>query len=138
MQIDGLHHVAVQVRDVARVAAFYVEVLGLPELARYHRDDGALRSIWVGLGAQASAGFLAIEAAPAHTPDGVLGFSMVALRIPATARGAITAELGRRGVAIEKQTGWTLYFRDPEGNLVGLSHHPDAAVTEEGSHGATR
>ncbi|MFZ5444986.1 MAG: VOC family protein [Myxococcota bacterium] len=137
MQIDGLHHVAVQVRDVAKVAAFYVEVLGLPELQRYHRDDGSLRSIWVGLGPRAEAGFLAVEAAPELTADGVLGFSMVALRIPASARAAIEAELGRRGVTIEKQTGWTMYFRDPEGNLVGLSHHPEAAVSG-GPHGSTR
>jgi catechol 2,3-dioxygenase-like lactoylglutathione lyase family enzyme len=138
VQIDGLHHVALQVRDVAKVARFYVEVLGLPVLERYLRDDGTLRSIWVGLGARADAGFLAVEAAPESTPDGVLGFSMVALRISAAHRAQIARELEQRGVTIEKQTGWTMYFRDPEGNLVGLSHHPDAAESGGGRDGTTR
>lgn len=131
MQIDGFHHVAVQVKDVARVAAFYVDVLGLPELKRFHRDDQSLRSVWVGV----APGFLAIEQAPELTPDGVLGFSMLALRIPAAKRAETLAHLERHGVAIEKQSGWTIYFRDPEGNFVGLSHHPDDAG---GPHAATR
>ncbi len=141
LPIEGFHHVAVQVRDVARVAAFYVDVLGLPEVRRFQRDDGSLRSVWVSVASEPSraAGFLAVEAAPAETPDGVLGFSMLALRISAASRPAIVEALIQRGVVIEKQTGWTTYFRDPEGNLVGLSHHPDDAVAGTGGErGATR
>ncbi len=121
----GFHHVAVQVRDVQKVTDFYVRVLGLTEVKRFLRDDGSLRSVWVNAGEGAA--FFAIEDAPATTPDGALGFSMVALRIDASARAKVIEELTRAGVAIEKQSGWTLYVRDPEGNLVGLSHHPDAA-----------
>jgi glyoxylase I family protein len=126
---QGFHHVAVQVRDVERVAAFYRDVLGLPELARYPLEDGRLRSVWLGAkaGGDASQGFLAIERSPDEAPVGTLGFSMVALRIDASQRAAVVAQLAARGVAIEKQTGWTLYVRDPEGNLVGLSHHPHPA-----------
>lgn len=120
MQLRGIHHVAVQVRDVARVAGFYVEVLGLPELRRFLRDDGSLRSIWVGT----DGSFLAVEQLEGEG-HGPMGFSMLAFRIDAAQRRQIVEELGRRGVAIEKQTGWTLYVRDPEHNLVGLSHHPD-------------
>ena len=130
MNVLGFHHVAVQVHDVARVAKFYVELLQLPELQRFHRDDGSLRSIWVGTSNQPGAahGFIAIEGIRPQTPEGALGYSMVALRIDAAQRRAITLELTRRGVIIEKETGWTLYVRDPEGNLVGLSHHPDSAA----------
>lgn len=128
MKALGFHHVAIQVKDVARVAAFYVEVLGLPELQRFHRDDGSLRSIWVGASVnEPERAFLAVEQLDAQRSEGALGFSMVALRIDAGQRAAIVEELGRRGVPIEKQTGWTLYVRDPEGNLVGLSHHPHNA-----------
>ena len=35
--------------------------------------------------------------------------------------------LERLGVPVVHQTRWTLYFRDPEGNRVALSHHPDDA-----------
>ena len=128
MKSLGFHHVAVQVKDVARVAAFYVEVLGLPELKRFRRDDGSLRSIWVGASVNDPAhAFIAVEQLDSQSAEGALGFSMVALRIDASQRAAIVEELEKRGVKIEKLTGWTLYVRDPEGNLVGLSHHPDNA-----------
>lgn len=125
MKALGFHHVAVQVRDVQRVTDFYVGVLGLTEVRRFQRDDGSLRSVWVSAGE--GAGFIAIEASPEPVADGVLGFSMVALRIDAAARRQIVDELTRAGVAIEKQTDWTIYVKDPEGNLVGLSHHPHDA-----------
>lgn len=120
---------AVQVRDVARVAAFYVEMLKLPELQRFHRDDGSLRSIWISTTSvpRPDAGFIAIEEIRPQTPPGALGYSMVALRIEARHRQAIVEELARAGLHPERETGWTMYLRDPEGNLVGLSHHPDAA-----------
>jgi glyoxylase I family protein len=123
---QGFHHVAVQARDVERVAAFYRDVLGLPELTRHHLDDGALRSVWLAAraGGDAASGFFAIERASGARPDGDLGVSMVALRIDPASRGDVEAALTSRGVPVERATGWTLYVRDPEGNLVGLSHHP--------------
>ncbi len=130
MNVLGFHHVAVQVHDVARVAAFYVEMLKLPELQRFHRDDGSLRSIWVGTSNQpglAAQPFIAIEGIRPQTPEGALGYSMVALRIDPQQRRSIVEELSRRGLSIERETAWTMYVRDPEGNLVGLSHHPHAA-----------
>jgi catechol 2,3-dioxygenase-like lactoylglutathione lyase family enzyme len=126
---QGFHHVAVQARDVERVAAFYRDVLGLPELARFHFDDGALRSVWLSAKAKgdAAAGFFAVERAPDEQPRGTLGFSMVALRIDPAERDAVEAALAQAGVPVEKRSGWTIYVRDPEGNLVGLSHHPHPA-----------
>jgi catechol 2,3-dioxygenase-like lactoylglutathione lyase family enzyme len=129
VNVLGFHHVALQAHDVARVAAFYVEVLKLPELERYHFPDGSLRSVWVGAHSGAKAGdpFLAIEHQRPTTPAGALGYSMVALRIDPSQRKAIAEELTRRGHPVERETGWTMYVRDPEGNQVGLSHHPHAA-----------
>lgn len=125
----GFHHVAIQVRDVEAVAAFYREVLGLPELTRHHFADGQLRSVWLSskAGSDAQAGFFAVEKAPDDAPAGTLGYSMVALRIAPDARRQVEAALAARGVGVDKQTPWTLYVRDPEGNLVGLSHHPHPA-----------
>lgn len=121
----GFHHAAVQVHDVERVAAFYRDVLALPELRRHHHADGALRSIWLGLGGEGD-GFLAVEGDP--TPgDGPRGWSMIALRIRAEDRARVEARLAQLSVPIVRRTGFTLYVRDPEGNLVGLSHYPNAA-----------
>ena len=130
MNVLGFHHVAVQVHDVAKVAAFYTQMLKLPELQRFHRDDGSLRSIWVGTSNQAPidpGSFIAIEGIRPQMPEGALGYSMVALRIDPSQRKAIVSELARQGLQLERETAWTLYLRDPEGNLVGLSHHPHAA-----------
>ncbi|MCU0700499.1 MAG: VOC family protein [Myxococcaceae bacterium] len=126
MKSLGFHHLALQVRDVDRVASFYRDVLGLVEVKRWSRDDGSLRSVWLAVdGSDAFAGFLAIEHLPGASPSSNgLGPSMIALRIGPDARAPVIAELSARGVQIEKQTGWTLYVRDPEGTLVGLSHHP--------------
>jgi catechol 2,3-dioxygenase-like lactoylglutathione lyase family enzyme len=123
----GFHHLALQVRDVERVTAFYRDVLGLAEVRRWTRDDGSLRSVWLAVeGSDAFAGFLAIEHLPTGTAPGeaALGPSMIALRIAPGARAGVLAELEQQRVPVERQTGWTLYVRDPEGTLVGLSHHP--------------
>lgn len=127
MDVQGFHHVAIQARDVERVTAFYRDLLGLPELTRHHRSDGSLRSIWVGV---PGGGFLAIEAATGipeelpfrHERPGLL---LLALRIPRAARASAVEAFARAGVPLEHETRWTVYVRDPEGNRVALSHHPE-------------
>lgn len=122
----GFHHLALQAEDVEAVAAFYRTVLGLKERRRWLRDDGTLRSIWLDVAEDDAAGFLAIEHLPGapRPPEPVLGPTMIALRIEPAARAATLARLEALGVPLVKQTAWTLYVRDPEGTLVGLSHHP--------------
>lgn len=125
MTVGGVHHVALLARDVARVAAFYRDVLGLEELTRHHDEDGRLRSIWLRLGAGPA--FLAVEPAEAEAqgaPQGP-GWFLLALSIPAAGRNDARAWLQARGVAVERESRWTLYVRDPEGNRVALSHHPE-------------
>jgi glyoxylase I family protein len=128
----GFHHVALFAADVERVAAFYRDRLGLPELVRHHHPDGRLRSVWVGASAsgEAAGGFFAVEALDGPPGRAGAGFGMVALRIDAGARHRVRAALAAGGLAIERETAFTLYVRDPEGNLVGLSHHPDQAPGE--------
>lgn len=121
MRTLGIHHVAIQVHDVEKVARFYRDVLELPERARHHRDDGSLRSIWIEASPDGS--FLAIEELRPGT-RGTLGHSLVALRIARADRAGWLQHLAEHGVPIEKQTRWTLYVKDPEGNVIGLSHHP--------------
>lgn len=121
MDLLGIHHVAISVLDVEKVAAFYRDVLGLPERARHLRSDGTLRSIWIDASKDGS--FLAIEELRPGT-RGTLGHSMVALRIARADRPKWLARFESAGVRIEKQSTWTIYVKDPEGNVVGLSHHP--------------
>ena len=123
MRMGGFHHVAVFSSDVAKVTAFYESVLGLSVIVRHTHPDGALRSVWleVTTGGGVGQGFLAVEEASGRP---AAGSAVVALRIDPSDRAALRSRLQALGVAIEKESRWTMYLRDPEGNVVGLSHHP--------------
>ncbi len=121
-----LHHLAVVVRDLARAERFYGELLGMPVLRRWSDEAGAPRSVWLALAGDA---FLAVERAGSHEPgrrDEQPGFHCVALAIARDERAAVRARLEAAGHPIERASSFTLYVRDPDGNLVGLSHWPDA------------
>jgi catechol 2,3-dioxygenase-like lactoylglutathione lyase family enzyme len=149
----GLHHLAIQVRDLAAVERFYRDTLGLRVLRRWPAADGAgERSIWLDTG---DGSFLALELVTASSAasasasamranedgngdadedeegdgDGRPGLHLVALRIGAGERREWQQRLAQAGVPIYHRTSFTLYVRDPEGNRVGLSHYP---VAEDG------
>ena len=44
----------------------------------------------------------------------------------------VRRELEQKGVRIVHETDWTLYIRDPEGNRIGLSHHPEDRPSTSG------
>ncbi len=125
----AFHHLAIQCADLERCERFYRDVLGLAVLRRWPREGGGDRSVWLAL----DDGFLALERAeedpsPGPWRDGKPGLHLVALRIGAGERKAWEARLEGRGVPVVHRTRWTIYVRDPEGNRVGLSHHPDEPV----------
>jgi glyoxylase I family protein len=143
----GVHHVAIAVRDLGALEAFYTSVLGLPILRRWPAapaSDGAVqdRAVWLDLG---NGAFLALErtaesavgAPRASVADPASGYLMIALRIARTARADWEARLATAGLAIVHRTAYTLYVADPEGNRVGLSHWPDAASGPEAEPGAS-
>jgi catechol 2,3-dioxygenase-like lactoylglutathione lyase family enzyme len=116
------------VRDLDRAEAFYSGVLGLVVERRWSDEAGAPRSIWLTLGGGA---FLAVErAAPDATPrpaPDLPGWHCVALGIARAQREGLRARLAEAGFPVERESPFTLYARDPEGNLVGFSHYPDGA-----------
>lgn len=119
------HHLAIQCADLGACERFYREVLGLAVLRRWPHEGGGDRSVWLGLGE----GFVALERAtepsvPGEWRAGRAGLHLLALRIAPDERSAWEARLGALGVAVVHRTRWTLYVRDPEGNRIGLSHHP--------------
>jgi glyoxylase I family protein len=138
----GVHHVAIAVRDLDLLEAFYTGVLGLPVLRRWPMaghdgGDGRDRSVWLDLG---SGAFLALERAAdekvaregAASPDRPYGYLMIALRITRAARPGWEERLAAAGVAVVGRTAYTLYVADPEGNRVGLSHWPEPAARTTG------
>ena len=128
MTPPAVHHLAVVVADLARAEAFYAGVLGLPVLRRWTDDAGQPRSVWLELGGGA---FLAAELAGAPAPtrgDTAPGWHFVALGIAGDERETWRARLAAARVTVERESAYTLYFRDPDGNLVGLSHWPEACA----------
>lgn len=127
----AFHHLAVQCADLERCERFYREVLGLPVLKRWPRDGGGDRSVWLAVGGGGDhAGFLALERVeepPERRPwrDGRPGLHLFALRIAPSERRGWEDRLEAAGVQVVHRTRWTIYFHDPEGNRIGLTHYPD-------------
>ena len=127
MRPSALHHLALVVADLDRAEAFWVGVLGLPVLRRHHTAEGLHRATWIDVGAGA---FLALERAAAAGPcraDEAPGAHCVALAIEASMRDAWRQRLASAGYPVERESPFTIYVRDPDGVLVGLSHHPEPA-----------
>ncbi|HEY5998476.1 MAG TPA: VOC family protein [bacterium] len=118
-----LHHLALGAQDVERIAAFYRDLLALPEVARHRLPDGTLRSVWLDLGGAV----LMIERTaepPRRVADVGAGLFLLALACAAERREAWERSLTSAGVRIEGRTEHTSYFRDPEGNRVAISSYP--------------
>jgi catechol 2,3-dioxygenase-like lactoylglutathione lyase family enzyme len=128
----AFHHVAIQCADLARCERFYREVLGLQVLRRWPREEGGDRSVWLSVG-EGDGEFLALERAEEEPEtrawrDGKPGLHLVALRIAPAERSVWENRLEAAGVHVVHRTRWSIYFRDPEGNRVGLTHHPHDVV----------
>jgi glyoxylase I family protein len=123
-----VHHLAVVVSDLDAAERFYAGVLGLGVIRRWQDAEGRPRSVWVELGDGA---FLAIELAGSKGParsDLAPGFHCVALAVAPAEREGLRARLAAAGFPVERETEYTMYIRDPDRNLVGLSHYPEPAV----------
>lgn len=125
-----IHHLAVITKDLKRSAHFYGQVLGLKEIRRWQNEQGQDRSIWYSLDQNT---FLALEIAAANSTansaksDGDPGWHCIALAIRPEEREAYRKHLQDAGFAIERESPYTLYTRDPGGALIGLSHYPEPA-----------
>jgi catechol 2,3-dioxygenase-like lactoylglutathione lyase family enzyme len=145
----GFHHHALKVRDLARSEAFYVGVLGLEIERRWlypaESTRQGLRAVWLRTIPGSAEGFLALEqlegetardgassaghGSPQGGPSDLAGHFLFALRIALADRERWRARLAGAGYPVTHETAFTLYVADPEGNRLGLSHHPEPAAT---------
>lgn len=152
----GIHHFAIKVRDLVAAERFYHDVLGLTVLRRGPATTGGGdRSIWLDTGDGVGT-FVALEsvagngtAASGKNNDGGdgdgdgdgdnkpgadnesgadhPGHHLLALRIHRDQRATWEAKLAAARVTVFHRTAYTIYFVDPEGNRLGLSHYPEPA-----------
>lgn len=129
-QINGLAEAALYVEDLAKAAAFYADVLGLPRTAVF--ED----AVFLQTGSQATLILFDINrlekrvsVIPGH---GARGQGHIALAVPGHEMDAWRERLQAHDVAIEHEQDWPLgthsiYFRDPDNNSVELieeTHYP--------------
>ncbi len=121
MKPRGVHHVSLEVADVEKAAAFYTEVLGLEVVGRPNPE---FPGIW-----------LRSEGQEVHLmyregfqgPEGQQFGQHFALRVDDAE--AVVQELDARGVRCTRPIaapagGWSVFLRDPSGNLVELNQPP--------------
>ena len=120
--VEDLHHVAVNVTDLARAQAFYANVLGLRELPRPAFD---FAGAWYQLGDRQ---LHLIVHPPTRTLRGTTAIDgrdgHLALRIADF--DATLTHLRRQGVTLHERrdnaTPWAqIYLTDPDGNVIELN-----------------
>jgi len=129
MPVRGLDHVALTVADVPRTLDFYRRVLGAEVLYEDLWRAGRIPVVILQLGAARLSIHEAAKPAKPHARAPTPGSADVCFRWEGPLADA-AARLGAAGVAIEAgpvprpaadgQPGASLYFRDPDGNLLEL------------------
>ena len=120
IDVEGIDHVAMSVRDVERSARWYIDVLGFKRL---HEGmwDGV--PIFIGKGTTALALFPVRERSGSSIPADIRMLHL-AMRANRTNLLAAQEELKRRGIKFEFQDheiAHSIYFRDPDGHQLEIT-----------------
>ncbi|MBA2623181.1 MAG: VOC family protein [Chthoniobacterales bacterium] len=115
-ELEGIDHVALAVRDVARAAQWYVDVLGFE-----HRHPGMWDGVpvFVGKGTTALALFPIESPRPLPRPRGSITMLHLAFRASREQFSAAQRVLEARGIPFafqDHEIAHSIYFRDPDGH----------------------
>ncbi len=122
MNLEGIDHVAMSVRNVKRAAQWYIDVLGFE--TRYQGMWNGVPT-FIGKGDTAIALFPADASTPSTSP-GYRGIQMLHLAFRADRKNFVAAqkELKRRGIELEfqdHQIAHSIYFYDPDGHALEIT-----------------
>jgi len=122
MELEGIDHVALAVRDVERSARWYIEVLGFKRL---HEGMWNGSPVFIGKGTTAIALFPENSNAKS-TSSTRREVRMLHLSFRANRKGFLSAqeELKRRGIKFEfedHEISHSIYFRDPDGHQLEIT-----------------
>jgi len=120
MDLEGIDHVAMSVRDVEKAAQWYIDVLGFNRLF-----DGMWDGVpvFIGKGTTALALFPVRERPGSSTPSDI---RILHLAMRANRKNFLAAqeELKRLGIEFEFQDheiSHSIYFRDPDGHQLEIT-----------------
>lgn len=118
MELEGIDHVAMSVRDIGRSANWYIDVLGFERL-----HDG----MWDGVPVFIGKGTTALALFPAKSEEPARGgIRMLHLAMRADRRNFVAAqkELKQRGIKFEfedHEISHSIYFSDPDGHHLEIT-----------------
>jgi catechol 2,3-dioxygenase-like lactoylglutathione lyase family enzyme len=120
MELEGIDHVAMSVRDVEKAAQWYVDVLGFER-----KFDGMWDGVpvFIGKGTTALALFPVRERSGSSTPADIR-IHHLAMRANRKNFLAAQEELKRLGINFEFQDheiSHSIYFRDPDGHQLEIT-----------------
>jgi len=122
IDVEGIDHVALSVRDVERSAQWYIEVLGFER-----RHEGMWEGIPVFIGkGTTSIALFSVSSDEKSRPYGRGDVCMLHLALRADRKNFLAAqeELKRRGIKFEFQDheiSHSIYFRDPDGHKLEIT-----------------
>jgi catechol 2,3-dioxygenase-like lactoylglutathione lyase family enzyme len=122
IDVEGIDHVALSVRDVERSAQWYIEVLGFER-----RHEGMWEGIPVFIGkGTTSIALFSVSSDEKSRPYGRGDFCMLHLALRADRKNFLGAqeELKRRGIKFEFQDheiSHSIYFCDPDGHELEIT-----------------
>jgi catechol 2,3-dioxygenase-like lactoylglutathione lyase family enzyme len=113
IQANGIDHIVLHVRDVARAKQFYTELLGMT----VYRENA--KQAFLHCGHQGVALFEQRDGAPLTTGNDM---NHLALNVATGTYEALKAELEKHGVAVSGRPGddRCIYFHDPDGHRLQL------------------
>jgi catechol 2,3-dioxygenase-like lactoylglutathione lyase family enzyme len=113
IEANGIDHIVLHCKDVARSKKFYTEILGMT----VYRDGGG--QVFMHAGGQGVALFEHVGAAPAAAGGDL---NHLALNVAQGTYETLKAELERHGVTVTGRPGedHCIYFRDPDGHRLQL------------------
>lgn len=130
MQLEGIDHVALTVRDIERAAQWYIDVLGFE---RQHADVWGDVPTFIGKGETAIALFpaktrstslAAVASAKAASSGSEIRMLHLAFRANRASFHAAREELKDRGIRFESEDheiAHSIYFNDPDGHKLEIT-----------------
>ena len=113
IQVNGIDHIVLHVRDVERAKKFYTELLGMTA----YREDA--EQVFLHAGQQGVALFKKHSDTPLTTGNDL---NHLALNVASGTYEALKAELEKHGVTVSGRPGEDrcIYFHDPDGHRLQL------------------